>query len=218
MTDFDNVPIILPQKDLNIKSAVVFLHGYGANGLDLLSIGYEWKDKLKNTIFISPNAPFRCDWGGDAYQWFDLTSIAPEKIGEGLEKAGPFLNKFIEDLKFKFSLKDKEIIFFGFSQGAMMGLYHLCKRKDKCAGLLAFSGLLYENSEFENDIKSKFPIRIFHGKDDEVIDSEYSLKSYEKLKSLGFDVDLKIQDNLGHGIDNSGLDFGLNFVNRILNI
>ena len=51
MTDFDNVPIILPQKDLNIKSAVVFLHGYGANGLDLLSIGYEWKDKLKNTIF-----------------------------------------------------------------------------------------------------------------------------------------------------------------------
>ena len=95
MALINNIPMIVPDKNSDVKNAIVFLHGYGANGKDLISIGHEWKDKLKNTIFISPNAPFNCDWGGDAYQWFDLTSTAPEKIGEGLEKAGPFLNKFI---------------------------------------------------------------------------------------------------------------------------
>ena len=218
MTDFKNIPLIKPQNNLDIKNAIIFLHGYGANGKDLINIGHEWKEKHPHTVFISPNAPFNCDWGGDAYQWFDLTSIAPEKIGEGLEKAGPILNKLIEDVKLKFSLKDNEIIFFGFSQGAMMGLYHLCKRENKCAGLLAYSGLLYENKDFDGQVKAKFPIRIFHGRDDEVVDHQYSLKSYEKLKSLGFDVEIKIQDYLGHGINHEGLSFGLNFVREIFNI
>ena len=35
---------------------------------------------------------------------------------------------------------------------------------------------------------------------------------------LGFDVELKIQDYLGHGINHEGLNFGLNFVNKIFNI
>tara|TARA_B100000963_G_C22587987_1_gene654082 strand:+ start:430 stop:1086 length:657 start_codon:yes stop_codon:yes gene_type:complete len=218
MIDFENIPLIVPENGPDIKNAIIFLHGYGANGKDLINIGHEWKESLPNTIFISPNAPFTCDWGGDAYQWFELTSIAPEKIGEGLEKAGPFFNKFIEEVKLKFSLNDNSIVFFGFSQGAMMGLYHLCKRKKHCGGLLAYSGLLYENDEFESQINSKFPIRIFHGKDDEVVDHQYSLKSYEKLKSLGFDVELKVQDYLGHGIDQSGLSFGLKFVDKIFNI
>ena len=94
----------------------------------------------------------------------------------------------------------------------------VCKRNNKCAGLLAYSGLLYEDKEFDKNVKSKFPLRIFHGKDDEIIDSNYSIKSYEKFKSLNFDVEFHIQDNLGHGIDGFGLDFGFNFVQNIINI
>lgn len=211
-------PIILPNNDSKVKNAIVFLHGYGANGNDLINIGAEWKDKMKNTLFVSPNAPFQCDWGGDAYQWFDLTSISPENIGEGLKKAGPFLNRFIEKIKNEFSLQDDQILFFGFSQGAMMGLYHLCQRNKKCAGLLAYSGLLYEDHDFDKNLKSKFPLGIFHGKDDEVIDSNYSEKSFKKFKSLNFDVELHIQENLGHGIDGFGINFGFNFAQNILNI
>ena len=103
-----NGPIIFPEEKNKIKSALVFLHGYGANGDDLMNIAYAWKKKLKNTVFISPNAPFTCDWAGNAFQWFELTSVAPEKIGEGLEKAGPFLHRFIEELKKKFSLNDEK--------------------------------------------------------------------------------------------------------------
>ena len=217
MNNFDG-QIVYPESGNSIKNALIFLHGYGANADDLINIGLRWKEKLENTIFISPNAPFKCDWSDDAFQWFDLTSIAPDKIGEGLNKAGPFLNELVEKIKIKFAFKDSQILFFGFSQGAMMGLYHLCKRKKPCAGLLAYSGLLFLDNDFENSILSKFPIRLYHGKNDEVIDSDNSVKSYDKLKSLGFEVDYHIQENLGHGIDNQGLEFGESFVHRILGI
>ena len=217
MKDNFNGQILLPEEN-KVKNATVFLHGYGANAEDLINIGEEWKKELPYTAFISPNAPFNCEWGENAYQWFDLTSIAPEKIGEGLKKAGPYLNVLIEDIKKEYSLVDSQIAFFGFSQGAMMGLYHLCKRKKSCAGLLAYSGLLFEDKEFENEVSSKFPIRIFHGKDDEVIHYGNSLNSYKTLKKMGFSVDYHIQENLGHGIDRFGLEFGNNFLKKILKV
>lgn len=211
-------PIIYPKESSNAKNAIIFLHGYGANGKDLISIGNVWSEKLKETIFVSPNAPFKCEWGEEAYQWFDLTSIAPEKIGEGLEKAGPFLNNLIEEVKSQFSLNDNQIFFFGFSQGAMMGLYHLCKRKNNCAGLLAYSGLLYENSDFQKKITSQFPIKLYHGKNDEVIDAKYTEESYEKFKKFGFKIEYYIQDGLGHGIDSYGLDLGFKFIQNLIKV
>ena len=109
-----NGQILLPEEN-KVKNAIVFLHGYGANSEDLINIGLEWKQDLPSTAFISPNAPFKCEWGENAYQWFELTSISPEKIGEGLKKAGPHLINLIEDVKKEFSLVESQIAFFGFS-------------------------------------------------------------------------------------------------------
>ena len=200
------------QKDF--QNVVVFLHGYGANCDDLLSIGELWKYELPNTLFISPNAPFKCSWGGESYQWFDLTSVAPEKIGEGIKKAGPYLNGFIDNITKQHSIEINKIIFVSFSQGTMMALYHLCKRKKACSGLLGYSGLLYEDQNFEKDITCRFPIKLFHGYDDEVINFEYTVKAFEKLKSLNFQVTHQIENSLAHGISQSGLESGLQFIKQ----
>ena len=200
------------QKDF--QNIVVFLHGYGANCDDLLSIGDLWRHELPNTLFISPNAPFKCAWGDESYQWFDLTSVAPEKIGEGINKAGPYLNGFIDNITNQYGIKMNKIIFFSFSQGTMMALYHLCKRQQSCAGLLGYSGLLYEDQNFEKEITSKFPISLFHGYNDEVIDYEYTVKAFKKLKSLDFQVTHQIENNLAHGISQKGLESGLQFIKQ----
>lgn len=208
---------IEPKTGDEVESAVIFLHGYGANGNDLLNIGQLWQKDLKNTLFAAPNAPFKCPLGGDSfsgvsesYMWFDLSSH--NKLGEGLKLAGNYLMDYLDEFKKKFSLQNSQIVFFGFSQGAMMSLYHLPKLSQNIAGLLAYSGLLFDDELFDKSLKSSFPVGIYHGKEDELIDSNYSLKCYQKLKSLGFDVSYHIQDNLGHGIDNFGLDFGLNLI------
>ena len=104
---------ILPEEK-QIENIVIFLHGYGANGNDLLGIGHHWKAQLPNTLFISPNAPFKTEWSQESFQWFDLTSIAPEKIGEGIYKAGPYLNKFVDEVISFYSVPCEKIILLDF--------------------------------------------------------------------------------------------------------
>ena len=200
------------------KNAVIFLHGYGANSNDLIGIANLWIESLPNTIFLSPNAPFECDFSPNAYQWFELTSISPDSIGDGLKKAGPYLNDYINHVSNTYKVKEKNIFFVGFSQGTMMGLYHLCKRKNQCAGLLGYSGLLFENENFKSEIKSRFPIKLYHGKKDELINYQNSVEASKKLKDMGFEIDFNLSEELGHGIDDEGIKMGLDFIKKTFNI
>ena len=110
------------------------------------------------------------------------------------------------------------MFFVSFSQGTMMALYHLCQRSSKCAGIMGYSGLLFYDDNFELSIKSTPPVRLYHGKNDEIINFEQTVDASKKLKSLNFDVDHKIKDHLGHGIDDDGLQYGLDFVKKTFNI
>tara|TARA_X000000950_G_C13689110_1_gene567236 strand:- start:191 stop:844 length:654 start_codon:yes stop_codon:yes gene_type:complete len=197
---------------------VIFLHGYGANGNDLISIGNSWQKQLPHTMFISPNAPFECSWGNNAYQWFELSSISPESIGSGLEKAGPYLNRFVDHISKETKVPHEKIFFVSFSQGTMMALYHLCKRNSECAGIMGYSGLLLCDENFDVSINSKPPIRLYHGKNDDVITFEQTISASSKLKSLNFDVEHRIKEFLGHGIDEDGLKYGLEFIKKTFNI
>jgi len=42
------------------RRLVVFLHGYGADGNDLIDIGRAWQGLLPDTAFVSPHAPEPC--------------------------------------------------------------------------------------------------------------------------------------------------------------
>ena len=200
------------------KNAVIFLHGYGANSNDLIGIANIWINSLPNTIFLSPNAPFQCEFADNAFQWFELTSISPESIGNGLDKAGPYLNNYIDKVSKTFKIEEKNIFFVGFSQGTMMALYHLCKRELKCGGLVGFSGLLFEDENFDKDVLSKFPITLYHGKNDEVINYEFTIKAYEKLNKLGFEINYNLSELLGHGIDEKGISIGESFIKKFFYI
>ena len=101
---------IIKSGDTN-EYAVIFIHGYGANGNDLIGIADIWIQSLPNTIFLSPNAPFECDFSSNAYQWFELTSISPQSIGDGLKKAGPYLNNYIDDISKTYGIKKKKHFF-----------------------------------------------------------------------------------------------------------
>ncbi len=208
---------IIKSGDKN-KNAIIFLHGYGANSNDLIGIANVWIDSLPKTIFLSPNAPFECEFAENAYQWFELTSISPQSIGDGLKKAGPFLNEYIDHVSKTYKIDEKNILFVGFSQGTMMALHHLCKRKNQCAGLLGYSGLLFENENFKSEIKSKFPIKLYHGKRDELINYQNSIEASKKLKALGFNIEYNLSEELGHGIDEEGIKIGLDFIKKTFNI
>ncbi len=186
-----------------IKKIVLFLHGYGANGADLIGIADYLKSYLPNTIFYSPDAPFICDVNPTGFQWFPLNKRTEDEIQNGLNDCEPYLNLFVEYILDLHKLKIEDLAVIGFSQGTILSLYNFTRRKNSCAGIIAFSGLFF--NKHRNNHKINFPILLHHGKNDEVINYNFSLNAEKDLRNLGFDVICKIKENLGHGIDEGAI-------------
>ena len=54
------------------RQLVIILHGYGADGADLISLGRQWQQLLPDAEFVAPNAPQFCQNPPMGYQWFPL--------------------------------------------------------------------------------------------------------------------------------------------------
>ena len=194
---------IMKPREKQIKKIVLFLHGYGANGADLIGIADYLKNYLPNTIFYSPDAPFICDSNPLGFQWFPLNERTENEIKAGLNDCEPYLNAFVKYILDLHKLQINDLAVIGFSQGTILSLYNFTKRKNPCAAIVAFSGLFF--NKHENKHKINFPILLHHGKEDPVINYNFTLNAEKDLKDLGFDVKCKIKDNLGHGIDEGGI-------------
>ena len=194
---------IMKPREKQIKKIVLFLHGYGANGADLIGIADYLKNYLPNTIFYSPDAPFICDSNPLGFQWFPLNERTENEIKAGLNDCEPYLNLFVKYILDLHKLQIKDLAIIGFSQGTILSLYNFTKRKKSCAGIVAFSGLFFNKNGNKHNIN--FPILLHHGKEDPVINYNFTLNAEKDLKDLGFDVKCKIKENLGHGIDEGAI-------------
>src|SRR6202034_3294665 len=86
----------LPPKSGSAQQLVVFLHGYGADGNDLIDIGRAWQQMLPHAAFVSPHAPEPCGQAPVGRQWFALTFRDPNERWTGVKKAAPLLDRFID--------------------------------------------------------------------------------------------------------------------------
>ena len=116
---------IIEPEDMNIKHAVILLHGYGGDGKDISMLSLNWKRHLPNTVFICPNGHEPCSINPSGYQWFDLTNDNPDYILKQSLKGEKILNQFINEVKERFNLQNNQICVSGFSQGCMLSLIHI---------------------------------------------------------------------------------------------
>ena len=75
-----------------MKKIVLFLHGYGSNGSDLITLKDYFHLNQSETEFISPNAPEPCEFNYFGYQWFALNERSVEEIQTGLKSAFFYLD------------------------------------------------------------------------------------------------------------------------------
>jgi phospholipase/carboxylesterase len=196
----------------NTTSAVLLLHGAGANGRDLLGLGQAWTPQFPNTAFFSPDALEPCDMGPFGFQWFSLQNRTTQSIAEGLARARPVVDEMIDKILKDFSLSPSAFVLGGFSQGAMLALYTGLQRKEKIVGILAYSGALIG---LEHAV-TKPPVLLVHGLDDTVVASAGSKQAADFLMKEGVPAELHFIHNLGHSIDPTGLYLGAAFLQRIL--
>ena len=199
---------------------MIFLHGYGANGADLLSISNSLKNYFPDMTFLAPNAPFNCLGIPGGYKWFDLPWLDGSQEVDLERTFNQSIEIFNEWLTYQINLReveDKNVYFFGFSQGTMLS-FHSATMREKClGGVLGFSGKLIKSEMFKDRIKSKCPFLLVHGDQDEVVPYQNSQYAYKFLKENKFNVDFIITKGVGHGISPEGLQVALTFLNKFLN-
>jgi phospholipase/carboxylesterase len=198
------------------KMLVVFLHGYGADGRDLIDIGREWQKALPDAAFISPHAPEPCGMG-QGRQWFSLTFRDESERWRGCVHAAPTLNAFLDSETAKHGLGPDRIILVGFSQGTMMALHVALRRRPAPMAVVGYSGMLVtEHGKGPEALKaespSKPPILLVHGSEDQVIPLEALFMSSSLLGESGVPTEFHMSLGLPHSIDREGLRHGLEFV------
>jgi phospholipase/carboxylesterase len=201
------------------RRLVVFLHGYGADGNDLIEIGRAWQQLLPDTAFVSPNAPEPCAGAAMGRQWFALTFRDPDERWRGVNAAAPALNAFLDAELARRKLPPSALALVGFSQGTMMALHVGLRRPAPPAAIVGYSGLfvLPNNAEPEvvaGEIKARPPVLLIHGDRDELIPVQALFHATQALAALEVPAEWHISAGIGHGIDQEGLRHGGEFLAR----
>lgn len=213
-------PFIAPQSGGAARQLVIFLHGYGASGADLIDIGREWAPYLPDAAFASPNAPEVCEAFSAGYQWFSIRAIDPEAFEREKQaaKAMPALNAYLDAQIEKWGVAEENVAVVGFSQGAMMAMYTMPRRQKPCAGVIGYSGMLIEAATLKAPEIVKMPILAIHGSADEVVPPSMLNTIGTGFEAAGFNVETIMRPGLGHGIDGFGLTRGLEFLKECFDL
>ena len=198
------------------RSLVVFLHGYGANGADLLGLADPLAEHLPDTMFVAPDAPEQVAGMPNGFQWFPIPWIdgsSEEESARGMAQAVEDLNAYLDALMVDEDLMPEQVVLVGFSQGAMMSLHVAPRREDELAGVVAISGRLLSPESLADEVVSRPPVLLIHGDLDEVVPPESLPAAAQALQDAGWtDVYAHIMKGTGHGIAPDGLSVAMAFM------
>ena len=201
-----------PNHDFEPNSLVILLHGIGADAFDLIPLAKHWALTLKKTKFYSLHAPYPCKLTPSGKQWFDLEDRDQTRILKEIELVKPMIITFLKRKLKDYNLQYKDLMLVGFSQGTMVALNLTLTMKEEVRGVLGYSGGVILTKSGKIEIISKPNICLVHGKNDEVVPKKMMETTKIILKDNNIDVDTHLIENLGHSIDQNGLEIGQNFL------
>ena len=212
MTFCLNSIIIKPENGIEIKNAVIILHGYGGDGKDISMLSLNWKRHMPNTVFICPNGHEVCQINPSGFQWFDLTKDDPDYILEQSIKAENKIQNFINEIKQEFNLTNNKICLAGFSQGCMLSLNVGLITEEKFSCIVGFSGKIIDQNNLKGRLKNFSDVLLIHGDADQVVPSTYLLEAKDFLIRNGINVQTLLIKNCDHHIPMEASSTALNYI------
>lgn len=191
---------------------VVLLHGYGADGNDLIGLAPVLAPLMPDVVFHAPNAPYPCEGNPMGYQWFGIARLDPHVADEGVRAAAPFVDTFLDDTMAKYGLDESKTVLIGFSQGTMMSLQVGLRRERQLAGIIGFSGMLAGPDRLGTEVRTRPPVLLLHGDADQMLPHQLTERAAELLRQHGVPVNMHIAQGVGHGIDQAGLSYAARFL------
>lgn len=197
------------------SSLVVFLHGYGADGADLLGLADPLAPHLPGTVFVAPDAPEPCAGNPFGRQWFPipwLDGSSEAAAAEGLARSAADLDAFLDAQLLAEGMTPDRLAVVGFSQGTMMALHVLPRRSEPVAAIVAFSGRLLRPEALAAEARSKPPVLLVHGDQDPMVPFADMELAGRALTGAGFQTWGHVMKGTGHGIAPDGLSVALSFL------
>ena len=218
MTFCLNSTIIRPENNLEIKNAIILLHGYGGDGKDISTLSLNWKRHLPNTIFICPDGHETCPINPSGFQWFDLTKDDSSYILDESIKAEKILNKFIIEIKEEFNLENSKICLSGFSQGCMMAINLGLTSDKEYNSIIGFSGKIIDQENLKNRKKASTNTLLIHGDLDQVVPANFLLEAKDFFMRNNIQIETHLIKGCDHHIPIQASSIALNYILKKFNI
>ena len=218
MTFCLNSTIIRPENNLEIKNAIILLHGYGGDGKDISTLSLNWKRHLPNTIFICPDGHESCPINPSGFQWFDLTKNDPSYILDESIKAEKVLNKFIIEIKQEFDLENNKICLSGFSQGCMMAINLGLTSDKEYNSIIGFSGKIIDQENLKKRKKVSTNTLLIHGDLDQVVPANYLLEAKDFFIRNKIQIETHLIKGCDHHIPIQASSIALSYILKKFNL
>lgn len=208
--------VINPENNVEIKNAVILLHGYGGDGKDISILTLNWKRFMPNTVFLCPNAHEKCEINPNGYQWFDLSKENEEYILDQSLKAEKKLKEFIDQVKTVYRLDNSKVCLSGFSQGCMLAINIGLIENEPFSCVVGFSGKIINKNNLASRIISKTKFLLLHGDMDQVVSPSNLLEAKDFLERNKIEVETNMLQNCEHHISTEASSFALKYIKKNL--
>lgn len=180
------------------SKAIIMIHGRGASAESIISLQKHLQ--LANTAIFAPQA--------SEHSWYPHRFIAPQKDNEpALGSALRIIDDTVSTI-LKADLKQQDIYFLGFSQGACLALEYVAQHAQKYGGVMAFTGGLIGDKLITENYTGDFsgtPIVITTGDPDQHVPLSRVEESVNILRNLHADVCFEVFKDRPHTITPQGL-------------
>ncbi|TZG24170.1 alpha/beta hydrolase [Sphingomonas montanisoli] len=209
-------PRLAPLSGSKPNALVILIHGYGSNGDDLISLAAMIQPALPDAAFVAPNAPSQIPRMAAAHQWWPIETFSMAERAAGAASAAPELDAFVTQELDATGLSSDRLLLVGFSQGTMMALHVGLRRPDPIAGIVGISGMLVAPDRLEADIRSRPPVLLIHGTEDDVVPFRSMDLAATALTAAGVRVETHASPGVAHSVGQDGLVAATEFARRSL--
>jgi len=180
-------------------AALVLVHGRGATARSIVQMGQEVH--REGIALLAPQAARNT--------WYPNSFLAPVERNEpgrtsGLQAVGDAVERAVEA-----GIDRERILLLGFSQGACLASEYVARNPRRYGGLAALSGGLIgetvDPTSYEGDIE-RTPVFIGCSDVDPHIPLERVKETSEAFELLHGDVDERIYEGMGHGVNEDEMD------------